>query len=880
MRLFLSFCLLLLFLPAKAQTIGPHTIYDWLVTAVHPNGCNPNYVTGPPNDSTWVNFSNGDVMTGMFGSTHVDGPGVDIVFETSYNTDNLNVRLKLQGGGFSNVHSILTTDWIAIPNVFWKYTFTTCGTGSSNSNRWYVDLDFITDFGLTPADVVEGVEVTFVTSSGAPDIAGVYIVQNIPPPCDTLVFSNDTTLCQGETLLLDATTAGATYLWQDNSTNATFNVTSAGTYWVEVTEACGTYIDTIVVDYTPLPTVDLGADTTICAGTNYTLDATYSGANYLWQDNSTNATFTVNTAGTYWVDVTVNNCLAQDTVIITTETTPTVDLGPDTNLCQGETHLLDATTPNVTYLWQDNSTNATFTVSGAGTYWVEVTDACGSNYDSVWVNYTALPVVDLGNDTVLCDGQNMVLDATTTGATYTWQDNTTNATYTVTQPGSYSVELSVNGCLGSDTVDVAYYPPVMVTTSNDTMVCTGTTIDLIAQGTGGATFDYYWSMTANTDSLQSVVIASDTSFTVYAENELGCPSSVESILVSVFPDLSGTISPDATICDGESSSITANAAGGQAPYTFTWSNGFTETDPVSSSISVQPTDTTTYTVTITDVCGTSLVLSSIVNVAPIPVPSYLVTNPNQCEPAVFEIINTTDPTQSQTIEWVINGTQQVINQQTVYTDPLMAGSYPIQMTVTSAAGCTQTVTFQNALVVEAPPVAAFSYTPNTPTSLDAEVAFINGSMNADSYVWSFENGAPNGSYQQNPTVSFPNGTEGEYEVMLIAYSDWGCSDTAYQTIIVIEAQTVFAPNAFTPNGDEFNNSWKVTVNGYDVFDFTLTLYNRWGELIWESHDASVDWDGTYNGKVVPSGIYTWVIRTKELNNDNKVTLTGHVTVIK
>ncbi|MBN4065761.1 gliding motility-associated C-terminal domain-containing protein [Candidatus Amoebophilus asiaticus] len=198
-------------------------------------------------------------------------------------------------------------------------------------------------------------------------------------PTLTIDLGNDTALCEGDTLTLDATTSNATYLWQDNSTDSTFIVTQQGTYWVEVTNNCGTTTDTINVNYNPLPTVDLGNDTTLCQGDTLTIDATTSNATYLWQDNSTNPTFNVTQQGTYWVNVT-NSCgITTDTMNISYNPLPTVDLGNDTILCQGESLMLDATTSNATYLWQDNSTNPTFNVNQQGTYWAEIMlNGCGT----------------------------------------------------------------------------------------------------------------------------------------------------------------------------------------------------------------------------------------------------------------------------------------------------------------------------------------------------------------------------------------------------------------------------------------------------------------------------------------------------------------------
>ncbi|MCW8898750.1 MAG: hypothetical protein OQJ96_13190, partial [Flavobacteriales bacterium] len=125
--------------------------------------------------------------------------------------------------------------------------------------------------------------------------------------------------------------------------------------------------------------LNLGNDTTLCQGDTLILDATTPNATYLWQDNTTNPTFSVTQQGSYWVQVTVNNCTTTDVINITYNPSPSINLGNDTTLCQGEILLLDATLPNATYLWQDNTTNPTFNVTQQGVYWVQVTNSCGSS---------------------------------------------------------------------------------------------------------------------------------------------------------------------------------------------------------------------------------------------------------------------------------------------------------------------------------------------------------------------------------------------------------------------------------------------------------------------------------------------------------------------
>ncbi len=116
--------------------------------------------------------------------------------------------------------------------------------------------------------------------------------------------------------MLDATIPYSTYLWHDNSTNPIFNISQPGNYWVQVTNTCGFSSDSLTVNFSQLPKVNLGNDKILCLGDKLTLDATVSSANYVWQNGSTDPTLEVTQQGIYWVEVTVNNCSATDTITI------------------------------------------------------------------------------------------------------------------------------------------------------------------------------------------------------------------------------------------------------------------------------------------------------------------------------------------------------------------------------------------------------------------------------------------------------------------------------------------------------------------------------------------------------------------------------------
>ena len=186
--------------------------------------------------------------------------------------------------------------------------------------------------------------------------------------------------------MLNVAILNATYLWQDNATDSTFNVTQTGLYCANVANICGTVSDSVYVIIDTL-NVSLGEDTTLCLSETLLLNVATQNATYNWQDGSTDSTFLVVQAGTYWSEVTRGICLNTDTINILYDSIPNINLGNDTILCSDEILLLSATATNSSYLWNDNSTRSTLRVSSPNLYWTEVTNICGSASDSITILY-------------------------------------------------------------------------------------------------------------------------------------------------------------------------------------------------------------------------------------------------------------------------------------------------------------------------------------------------------------------------------------------------------------------------------------------------------------------------------------------------------------
>lgn len=302
---------------SQSQTLGGYPVIDVLVDAVHPDGCEIGSVIGFPDDSSWVNLSVGDTMTGTFGNSWLNAAGPELLLETSFNDDNYTVRLKLSTGTYSAPLAVSETDWILITDTTWTYVETNCNiTVFFPDDRYVLPLDFDVDFGLSASNVVAGIEIVFLTSPGSPDFAGAYIIGGTAPICDSIDLGNDTTVCNGQGLVLDATTPEATYLWQDSSTGPSFMVSESGEYWVEVTTDCGVVTDTIeVVIADVYPSI-------IDAGGNI-LECTDPFFSYQWYLNdelilsATDQSYLITENGAYYVVVSdTNQCEGTSNTIV------------------------------------------------------------------------------------------------------------------------------------------------------------------------------------------------------------------------------------------------------------------------------------------------------------------------------------------------------------------------------------------------------------------------------------------------------------------------------------------------------------------------------------------------------------------------------------
>lgn len=282
----------------------------------------------------------------------------------------------------------------------------------------------------------------------------------------------DTSICQGDSVILDATTSGATtYNWTTGETTPTITVKQSGTYGVVISGGSNicTSADSAKVTVNDYPNVDLDSFIEVCNGVEITLrnkNTNPAGATYTWSSGATTPTykFTGNPAlsGNYWLEVNNNGCKDADTVSVNVNPTPIVYIGEDTIVCSGKSFKLDAGAQpsGSVYQWSTGSTDRTIEISQTGNYWVMVTNKFNcTTIDSIDFRAVDAPPINIGNDTTLCYGEALTLYAPITSipVRYVWSDASEGDRLVVTKPDIYTLYAFSECGLTRDDIRVDFY---------------------------------------------------------------------------------------------------------------------------------------------------------------------------------------------------------------------------------------------------------------------------------------------------------------------------------------------------------------------------------------------------------------------------------------
>lgn len=351
-----------------------------------------------------------------------------------------------------------------------------------------------------------------------------------------LVLVTDSSLCAGETMVIDPGFPDAGHSWSTGETTQTIEVSEAGTYVCTISAVDFTcfaeHTTNITVD--ALPTFDFGPDTSLCVGQSWTLTTGQTGLNHLWTDGSTLMTRTFNTDGTYAVSVTdQEGCVFTDSIALTFDPLPVVMLN-DTIVCVSNMVTLDAGNAGSAFAWSPTGeTSQSITVEAAsGLYTVVVTTPtiCVDSA-SAYLEFIPFPIVDLGPDTALCDTEQITLDARNDTCSFLWSNGSQAQTVTLFQSALMQVAVDNGYCVTTDSISVVFNPLPNELSVEVVDVC----LDYPPKGVviSGENPDnqYLWSPTSETT--QEITATKYGWYTVYLTTPLNCSIS-DSILIREY----------------------------------------------------------------------------------------------------------------------------------------------------------------------------------------------------------------------------------------------------------------------------------------------------------------------------------------------------------
>lgn len=422
---------------------------------------------------------------------------------------------------------------------------------------------------------------------------------------------------------------------------------------------------------------------------------------------------------------------------------------------------------------------------------------------------------------------------------------------------------TAQGCADEISFDVSVTPNSMnLQAGPDQEVCEGTSITLTATGAN----NYAWN-NGVTNGTAFIPPVGTTKYTVTGTN-YPC-SAVDSLIVIVHPTPTVNTSNDTIICEGNTVKLEGSGA-----KDYLWDN--VVLDGVSF---IPPVGNNKYVVIGTDKYGCTNKDSINVLVNALPDVAFSADTVLGCDPFVVTFSNQTQGN-NVTAFWQLSNGDTSTNLNGFMDILHTSGCYSMKLIMTNDKGCVDSLQKDNYVCVAPDPAASFIPDPAIVTTLKPKSNMINETTGAVSYIWDFGDQSPT-TDEENPTHSFPPNNSRTYAVILTAISDKGCVDSTIRLVKMRELLLYYIPNTFTPDGDQINDFFHPVFNsGVDLQTYSLFIYNRWGEILFESHDTNIGWDGSYHGKIVPDGTYVWKVNFKLKDTDEHQTHHGTVTLIR
>ncbi len=599
-----------------------------------------------------------------------------------------------------------------------------------------------------------------------------------------------------------------------------------------------------------------------------------------------------------------DGCIMLDSINITVLPRPSVGLGSDRNLCEGDSLQLQVYDAAADYLWSNGSTNTSIWVKTGGIYWVQGeydNNGCPSR-DSVQVTVVPNVKFSLPGDTTLCNSQQLLLDPGISQASYYWHDGSTSPNFTVQAAGQFWVRVTNSfGCTATDSIQVNYINADEVNLGADTVLCRGASLKLQADIPGAT---YVWS----NGSITSETTVNQTGEYWIRVNNGTCVVA-DTISVRFDEPLVFRFGADTILCPGEKLLLSPAIVGSQ----YRWQNGSTAASQLVSSPGIYWVDVTRGGCSVSDTIfvnyytgqpvllgpdrracegdvntinagngfrnylwNTGAVTSSIVVTAP---GQYFImaTDENGCQSRDTVIVLSPYPlpvvaldnsseicyNMARTLDagpgfmsylWSDGNTSQTktVSQPGIYS-----------VTVTDINGCQG----QGAVTITTILPSPAFYLPGDTVICQYESMMLKPLKQFAAYLWN------NSSNTESILVS----QAGTYTLEVIDAK--GC--VGKDTITVLQKscmQGVYIPNAFSPNRDGINDLFMPRVFG-PVSQYKFTVLNRWGEIVFQSSEPGKGWDGTQKGIPQDPGIFVWSC-TYQIPGQEVQQQKGHVTLVR
>lgn len=866
---------------ANATVSGGTTSYNYLWS----NGQNSSLSTGLSSGVTAVTITDANSCT-ISGTTTLTDP-------TPIDTDTVftNVSCKSGNNGSADVSA---TGGTAPYTYLWNN-----GTTSSLNTGLQAGTHFVT---------VYDANMCFTTTS-----------VNISEPAFAinLILSNTNINCFGgnggtATVAPSGGTTPYSYLWDANAgfqNTQTAVGLSAGTYSVTVYDANNCDVNNVgtVTVTEPSSALSLSlsiTDVSCFGGSDGAVGANVSGGTpgytYSWNNGSSAPTISNLFAGSYDVTITDNNgCTTESGAVVDEPVALLANASATSVTCFGQSDgtaqvaASGGTSPYV-FNWSNGMNNTALSGLSANQYGVTVTDNNGCvDVVGVTVEEPQSLQVNVSVTDAECLGENSGAGTlNTTGGispyAYQWDINAAfqaSATATGLGAGNYSATITdQNGCKIIPTITIGEPSAVSVTTSppSDT-ICPGQSSLVGALATGGnGNFTYNWSNGLGIGQTKTISPTETSVYYVTATDANGCASIPAAVTIHVIDyDLDQlTLDQNGPICEGEMVTINSSYVEQYPPYTYQWDNGLGNS---LGTLTASPTENTTFRLTITDKCNNKLFDSLTVEVYELPDNEIVFSNNEGCAPLTSNFQTQSNNTTIDTYLWEFGNGLSSFSSAPSHTY-LEDGVYGVTLTLTSSQGCSSTNSTPVNITVHPVPVAGIKVSPSVTDIDNPDVSFLSTSSGATKFLWSFGDG--DSSIVENIEHTYAD--TGTYNITLIVENDFGCSDTTQSIVTVGPTYDFTVPNAFVPNPSGANggaydklqvdNSVFFALTDY-VEDFHLMIYNRWGELIFESFDKDIGWDGYYRGKICQQDVYVWKINVT-YTDGNQQSKVGQVTLIR